>query len=77
MKKLFSILLGAAIFAGASFTAYAAPSSGEGTPPDAYYWWNHPRLGMVKVDRATNTMIHSKRTTQAVKQTAESASPSR
>ena len=76
MKKLFSILLGAAIFAGASFTAYAAPRSGD-SAPDAYYWWNHPRLGMVKVDRATNTMIHSKRTTQAVKQTAESASPSR
>ena len=76
MKKLFSAILGAAIFAGASFTAYAAPGSGEGTP-ESYYWWNHPRLGMVKVDRATNKMVQSKRSTQAVNQTAESASPSR
>ena len=74
MKKLFSTILGATIFAGASFTAYAAPGSGGGTP-ESYYWWNHPRLGMVKVDRATNKMVHSKRTTQVVKQTMEPATP--
>lgn len=75
MKKLTSALLGAAIFAGASFAAYAAPSGGEA--PSATYWWLHPKLGMVKVDRATNAMVHSKRTTEASKQISETGTPSR
>lgn len=78
MKKLTSALLSAVILAGTSFAVYAAPAPASGVgAPGTYYWWNHPRLGMVKVDRATNAMVHSKRTTETAKQTTESGTPSR
>ena len=76
MKNLTSALLGAAFFAGASLTAYATPTSGDGAP-GSYYWWNHPKLGMVKVDRATNAMVHSKPTTKIAKQATEPGTLSR
>jgi len=66
MKKLTSTIFGAAIFAGASFAAFAAPPSGEA--PSAPSWWLHPKLGMVKVDRATQAMVHAKRPTESAKQ---------
>ena len=75
MKNLTSAILGAAIFAGASLSAYAAPASGDGAP-GTYYWWNHPKLGMVKVDRATNAMVHSKPTTNVAVQAKELGIPS-
>lgn len=66
MKKLTSTIFSVAIFSGASFAAFAAPPSGEA--PSAPSWWLHPKLGMVKVDRATKAMVHAKQTTESAKQ---------
>lgn len=67
MKKLTSAILGATLFAGATMTSYAAPS--ERVPASGTYWWAHPKLGMVKVDRATNAIVRSpKRTAEPAKQ---------
>ena len=65
-EELTSTIFGAAIFAGASFAAFAAPHSGKA--PSAPSWWLHPKLGMVKVDRVMKAMVHAKRTTESAKQ---------
>ena len=75
MKNIFATILATALFAGVSMAASAAPSGQEAA--SGTYWWLHPRLGMVKVDRATNTMVHSKRTAQLSRQTTESGSATR
>lgn len=55
MNKLFSILLGASLFAGTATATLAATSGG-----DTYYWL-HPKQGMVLVDRATNAIVVTSR----------------
>lgn len=47
-------LLAAILLASASLASAqsAAPAAQRG-----YYYWLHPKLGMVKVDRATNAII--------------------
>ena len=41
--------------------AFAASDQQPATPqPKTYYYWLHPKLGMVKVDRATNAIITSR-----------------
>jgi hypothetical protein len=66
MSKLLIALLGATFASGAALaqtptqqsadTKQAAAAKSNGT-----YYWLHPRLGMVKVDRATNFMVVAKR----------------
>lgn len=51
----------------ASLLAAGCASTANMTPQDAsakssYYYWEHPKLGMVKVDRATNAIVTSRRT---------------
>lgn len=46
-------LLSAAMAAPAAAAQEESPKGGE-----AYYWL-HPKLGLVKVDRATNAMVRS------------------
>ena len=76
MKKLTSAILGATLFAGAAMASYAAPS--ERVPASSTYWWAHPRLGMVKVDRATNAIVPSPtRTVEPAKHAANSGSLAR
>jgi hypothetical protein len=42
-------------------TVVGAQASTPRSTSSGYYWWLHPKLGMVKVDRATNAMITSVR----------------
>lgn len=58
MKRLLILLAGLAL-AGAA--AAAAPANQPSGSSASWYWWLHPKLGMVKVDRATNAMIVSGR----------------
>lgn len=59
VNKLAVILFGAALFAGAASATTdtrTEPASKSGS-----YYWLHPKLGMVKVDRVTNAMVVTKR----------------
>ena len=58
MNKFSASLLGVTLFASASFTASATPAVQENASPTFRYWL-HPKLGMVKVDRATNAVVKS------------------
>lgn len=60
MTKLLVTLLGTTFLAGCAF-ASGGPPSPAAAASDGYYWWLHPKLGMVKVDRATNAMVVSQR----------------
>lgn len=66
MKKTIATILATGLFVGTSMAAYAAPSGKEAA--SGTYWWLHPRRGMVKVDRATNAIVPSKRTADRSKQ---------
>ena len=73
VNKLAVTLLGAALFAGVASAATdtrADPASRSGT-----YYGLHPKLGMVKVDRATNAMVVTKRDKERA--AASAATPSR
>lgn len=73
VNKLAMTLLGAALFAGAASAATdtrAEPASKSGTS-----YWLHPKLGMVKVDRATNAMVVTKRDKERTE--ASDTTPSR
>ncbi len=60
MNKFSALVFGATLVVGASFAATATPASQESASPTFYYWL-HPKLGMVKVDKATNAIVKSKR----------------
>lgn len=60
MNKFSALLIGATLVAGGSFAATAVPAQ-QGASPTSYNWL-HPKLGMVKVDRATHAMLKSTRT---------------
>lgn len=74
MNKLALTLLAGAFFVGAA----SAATDVQVTPPakSGTYYWLHPKLGMVKVDRATNAMIVGKRDKQRATGTAQGAVPS-
>ena len=57
-KTLF--LVAATVIATAA-SAQTSPSAAAPAAQKPYYYWLHPKLGMVKVDRATNAMITSAR----------------
>ena len=61
MIKFSALLFGASLITGASFAATPTPASSDGANKTFYYWL-HPKLGMVKVDKATHAMVTSKRT---------------
>ena len=59
MKKTTLLLLTAALLAGPVMAA--GPVSAGQSDKSGTYWWLHPKLGMVKVDKATNAMVTGKR----------------
>lgn len=42
---------------GAGFASAATGGPQRDVGKASYYYWLHPKLGMVKVDRATNAMV--------------------
>lgn len=64
MNKLLLTLLGASLASGAALAAAPTQQARDGKPSGTYDWL-HPRLGMVKVDRATNFMVVAKRQPRA------------
>lgn len=61
MTKFIAIALGATLFAAAATAAPAAPPAPAAQGSSGTYYWLHPKLGHVKVDRATNFMVTAKR----------------
>ena len=57
MNKLL-VLLAAIV---AAQVAAAAPGAVPGPTARTYSYWLHPKLGMVKVDRATNAIVVARR----------------
>lgn len=53
---MYKLLTFAMAIAFASAAAASQPLQGSKSGQD-WYWWLHPKLGMVKVDRATNAMV--------------------
>lgn len=47
------------------------------TPKSGTYWWLHPKLGMVKVNKATNAIVTSKRANAESTRPAPAPSPQR
>jgi len=62
MIKQFSPIVAvvAALFAGAAMPTAAQEQTAQ--PAAGTYNWLHPKLGMVKVDRATGAIVHSQGT---------------
>jgi uncharacterized protein YceK len=58
MKNLL-LLFAAVALAGCAAVSAPATQGSSGTSTGSWYWWLHPKLGMVKVDRASNAMIIS------------------
>jgi hypothetical protein len=55
MKNLL-LLLAAVTLAGCAAVSPLAPQD-TASSTESWYWWLHPKLGMVKVDRATNAIV--------------------
>lgn len=55
MKKVLLAIFAGLLGAGAASAADLSPQAAGSPKP--YYYWLHPKLGMVKVDRATNAMV--------------------
>lgn len=53
MWKLWPMIIGVALVSGCATTV--GPSTPEVS--GGYYYWLHPKLGHVKVDRATNAIV--------------------
>ena len=53
-RRVYAIGLGAALIAGPALAALHEPA---GPTARSYYYWNHPKLGPVKVDPATQAMV--------------------
>ena len=52
--KSATFLIAVALLSGAAYAADTRAAPPAGRP---YYYWLHPKLGMVKVDRQTNAML--------------------
>lgn len=59
MKTLILAILASLLAAGCASTANVRPQ-GVGAK-GSYYYWEHPKLGVLKVDRATNATVTSHR----------------
>lgn len=55
-----TVAIVAALLAGAALPAIAAEAAVGQKASDTYYWL-HPKLGFVKVDRATGAIVRSQR----------------
>lgn len=60
--KTWLILSFAAAVAAAASSAPAKAAPVEQSDGKSFYYWLHPKLGHVKVDRKTNAMLTGKRT---------------
>lgn len=59
MKTLIFAILASLLAAGCASTANVTPQ--DVSVKSSYYYWEHPKLGMVKVDRVTNAMVTSRK----------------
>ena len=59
MRTLILAILASLLAAGCASTANVTPQ--DVSAKSSYYYWEHPKLGMVKVDRATSAMVTSRR----------------
>ena len=66
MKKTMLAILASLLAAGCASTANVTPQ--DASAKQSYYYWLHPKLGMVKVDRATNAMVTSRTVREAPSQ---------
>lgn len=57
IKHSITIAIASALFASAAMTAAAQEPSNQ--LASGTYNWLHPKLGIVKVDRATGAVVHS------------------
>lgn len=55
MKNTMLAILTSLLATGCASTANVTPK--DVSAKQSYYYWLHPKLGMVKVDRATNAMV--------------------
>lgn len=55
MKKTILAVLTSLLGAGCASTANLTPQ--QASARQSYYYWLHPKLGLVKVDSATNAMV--------------------
>lgn len=74
MRPLTVLVLGTLLATSAAFAA-TAPEHTDSAKGSGTYYWLHPKLGMVKVDRATNAMVTGRRATSGERQKARAASP--
>lgn len=61
MPKLIALVLGITVFAAAAAAAPVTAPAPAAQESSGTYYWLHPKLGHVKVDRATNFMVTAKR----------------
>lgn len=61
MTKIIAIVLGTTLYAAAAVAAPSSVSEPTAQAPSGTYYWLHPKLGHVKVDRATGFMVTAKR----------------
>ena len=67
MRNTLIAMLATAVLAapaayGQTQTASSSPAGGK-----SYYYWLHPKLGMVKVDKKTNAMLVGRRAQQSTR----------
>lgn len=60
-------LLAMAILAAPGVYAQTQSTTSATASGKSYYYWLHPKLGMVKVDKKTNAMLAGKRAQQGTR----------
>lgn len=65
MKLTMIALLATAVLAAPVAYAQGQPAAPGGDGGKSYYYWLHPKLGMVKVDKKTSFMLVGRRAQQA------------
>ena len=58
MKNTMLAIFTSLLAAGCASTANVTPS--DASARQSYYYWLHPKLGMVMVDRATNAVFRAR-----------------
>lgn len=76
MRKLLTVLTVSALVATAGCAATSSSADGT-TPSRSYYYWLHPKLGMVKADRVTHMMITGQRRVADGADTGSGTQPAR
>ena len=70
MRATVIAMLATAILAAPASYAQTQPASSGTATGKSYYYWLHPKLGMVKVDKKTNAMLVGRRARQGERQQA-------